>query len=167
MQASCLHGGPHRPCHPSMAFRSRPRQSVRQRQLCRLSPPKTAAPDEVVLTQQPASPGNLSALAGPVNEWVRPPERTFTGPSIRESGTLRPAAEWYPAWMRYRRREDNYVFWRDKFMRCSLDIPGNRGLAAGGMAVDFLGIAEKVRPQQLQFSATTHVRPGLSYSNHV
>lgn len=26
--------------------------------------------------------------------------------------------------MQYRRREDNYVFWQDKFTRCSLDIPG-------------------------------------------
>ncbi|KAG2492286.1 hypothetical protein HYH03_009526 [Edaphochlamys debaryana] len=25
--------------------------------------------------------------------------------------------------MQYRRREDNYVFWQDKFMRCSTDIP--------------------------------------------
>lgn len=36
---------------------------------------------------------------------------------------MRPSAEWYPAWMQYRRREDNYVFWQDKFMRCSTDIP--------------------------------------------
>ncbi|KIY98011.1 hypothetical protein MNEG_9954 [Monoraphidium neglectum] len=25
--------------------------------------------------------------------------------------------------MKYRRREDNYVFWQDKFLRCSLEIP--------------------------------------------
>jgi hypothetical protein len=48
---------------------------------------------------------------------------TRVGPSIIATGTLRPAAERYPAWMQYRRREDNYVFWQDKFMRCSLDIP--------------------------------------------
>jgi hypothetical protein len=33
--------------------------------------------------------------------------------------------------MKYRRREDNYVFWRDKFMRCSLDIPGKKRLLLG------------------------------------
>lgn len=59
-----------------------------------------------------------------VEPWVRPVPETYTPPSVRDSGTLRPAAEWYPAWMRYRQREDNYVFWQDKFSRCSLDIPG-------------------------------------------
>lgn len=59
-----------------------------------------------------------------INPWVRPTPETYTPPSVRDSGTLRPAAEWYPAWMQYRTREDNYVFWQDKFSRCSLDIPG-------------------------------------------
>jgi hypothetical protein len=61
-----------------------------------------------------------------VDPWVRPTPETYTPPSVRDSGTLRPAAEWYPAWMQYRQREDNYVFWQDKFSRCSLDIPGMR-----------------------------------------
>lgn len=59
-----------------------------------------------------------------VDPWVRPAAETYTPPSVRDSGTLRPAAEWYPAWMQYRQREDNSVFWRDKITRCSLDIPG-------------------------------------------
>lgn len=46
------------------------------------------------------------------------------------AGTLKPAAEWYPAWMRYRKRDDNYVFWREKFERCSLDIPCESNLRA-------------------------------------
>ncbi|MEW5313988.1 MAG: hypothetical protein WDW38_005518 [Sanguina aurantia] len=62
-------------------------------------------------------------LSLPVSAYERPPEQTYTKPSIRETGTLKPAAEWYPAWMRYRKRDDNYVFWREKFERCSLDIP--------------------------------------------
>ena len=56
--------------------------------------------------------------------YVRPDEVEYTPASVRESGTLRPGAEWYPAWMQYRRREDNYVFWKDKFSRCSMDVPG-------------------------------------------
>ncbi|KAF6255496.1 hypothetical protein COO60DRAFT_1285797 [Scenedesmus sp. NREL 46B-D3] len=74
-------------------------------------------------TSEPASPGFLNPELPPVQPWVRPQEQTFTPPSVRDSGTLRPSAEWYPAWMQYRRREDNYVFWQDKFTRCSLEIP--------------------------------------------
>ena len=55
--------------------------------------------------------------------YVPEEEPTRTPPSIKDTGTLRPASEWYPQWMQYRRREDNYVFWQDKFMRCSTDIP--------------------------------------------
>ncbi|GLC41704.1 hypothetical protein PLESTB_000686100 [Pleodorina starrii] len=61
-----------------------------------------------------------STSAAAARGWDEP---TRTPPSIKDTGTLRPSAEWYPAWMQYRRREDNYVFWQDKFMRCSLDIP--------------------------------------------
>ncbi|KAI8476199.1 MAG: hypothetical protein J3K34DRAFT_365238 [Monoraphidium minutum] len=71
----------------------------------------------------------------PAAPWQRPPERSFTGPSIRDSGTLRPGPEWYPAWMKYRRREDNYVFWKDKFLRCSLEIPGARRRGGGRWTV--------------------------------
>ncbi|WIA13460.1 hypothetical protein OEZ85_007040 [Tetradesmus obliquus] len=42
---------------------------------------------------------------------------------LMEGWELDQQGEWYPAWMQYRRREDNYVFWQDKFTRCSLDIP--------------------------------------------
>jgi hypothetical protein len=73
-----------------------------------------------------------------IDPWVRPVEETYTRPSVRDSGTLRPAAEWYPAWMQYRQREDNYVFWQDKFTRCSLDIPG-AGLWSQCMAHKLLG----------------------------
>lgn len=59
-----------------------------------------------------------------VSMYVRPPEIVSTPASITDSGTLRPDPEWYPAWMRYRRREENYVFWKDKFTRCSMDVPG-------------------------------------------
>jgi hypothetical protein len=76
-------------------------------------------------TSEPASPGFLSPELPAVQPWIRPQEQTFTPPSVRDSGTLRPSAEWYPAWMQYRRREDNYVFWQDKFTRCSLEIPGS------------------------------------------
>ncbi|GFR44223.1 hypothetical protein Agub_g5412 [Astrephomene gubernaculifera] len=55
--------------------------------------------------------------------FKREEEPTRSPPSITDTGTLRPSAEWYPQWMQYRRREDNYVFWQDKFMRCSTDIP--------------------------------------------
>jgi hypothetical protein len=79
--------------------------------------------DEIALTQEPAGPGFIPPDAAPA-PWVRPPPRSFSGPSIRDTGTLRPGPEWFPAWMRYRRREDNHVFWQDKFLRCSLDIPG-------------------------------------------
>jgi len=75
-------------------------------------------------TQQPASPGFLNPDAAPLQQWTRPQPATYTAPSVKNTGTLRPAAEWFPAWMRYRGREDNYVFWQDKFKRCSLDIPG-------------------------------------------
>eukprot|EP00798_Chlamydomonas_sp_ICE-L_P022323 gene22323-29399_t len=57
------------------------------------------------------------------SRFVRKQEPTYAAPSVTESGTLRPSAEWYPTWMQYRRREDNYVFWQDKFVRCSLEIP--------------------------------------------
>lgn len=73
-----------------------------------------------VVEEEPAA-----STSGPhVLPFARPAKVTYMPPSIRETGTLRPAAEWYPAWMQYRRREDNYIFWQDKFMRCSLDIPG-------------------------------------------
>lgn len=74
-------------------------------------------------TSEPVSPGFLNPELPPVDPWIRPQPQTYTQPSVRDSGTLRPAAEWYPAWMKYRRREDNYVFWQDKFTRCSLEIP--------------------------------------------
>jgi hypothetical protein len=57
-----------------------------------------------------------------VSQYVRVPKQTYAAPSVTESGSLRPPPEWFPAWMRYRRREDNYVFWQDKFSRNSLDI---------------------------------------------
>jgi len=52
----------------------------------------------------------------------RKPAATYAKPSVTSTGTLMPSAEWYPAWMRYRKREDNHVFWTDKFKRNSLDI---------------------------------------------
>jgi hypothetical protein len=89
---------------------------------------------EIALTREPEGYGFIPEAIQPA-PWVRPPDRTFTGPSIRASGTLRPGPEWFPAWMKYRRREDNYVFWQDKFLRCSLDIPGGaRGLQMGSAA---------------------------------
>lgn len=59
-----------------------------------------------------------------VPKFIRERPQSFTEPSIRDTGTLRPGPEWYPAWMPYRRREDNHVFWQDKFSRCSIDVPG-------------------------------------------
>lgn len=59
---------------------------------------------------------------------MRQHQPTYTPPSIKDTGTLRPGPEWYPQWMKYRRREDNYVFWQDKFSRCSLDVPGESAL---------------------------------------
>jgi hypothetical protein len=53
--------------------------------------------------------------------------------------------------MQYRQREDNYVFWQDKFSRCSLDIPG-----AG-----VWGVSERTGSiQQLQLVRKAH--PGVS-----
>lgn len=60
-----------------------------------------------------------------VPAFVREPKKRSTPPSIRDTGTLRPGPEWYPAWMKYRRRESNYVFWEDKFDRCSLEVPAS------------------------------------------
>ena len=62
-------------------------------------------------------------------KFLRQRPETFAAPSMRETGTLRPGPEWYPAWMRYRRREDNYIFWQEKFSMCSIDVAGQcRGL---------------------------------------
>ncbi len=87
-----------------------------------------ASTSEAVLpapTPEPAAPGFLAPKDEPFEDWVRPQQRTYATPSIRESGSLRPGPEWYPAWMKYRRREDNYIFWQEKFVRCSLEIPGD------------------------------------------
>ncbi|KAG1676382.1 hypothetical protein FOA52_001177 [Chlamydomonas sp. UWO 241] len=65
----------------------------------------------------------LGTSQGGTPRFQRESIATFSPPSIRDTGTLRPGPEWYPAWMKYRRREDNYVFWQDKFSRCSLDVP--------------------------------------------
>eukprot|EP00775_Hariotina_reticulata_P006989 gene6989-7203_t len=78
---------------------------------------------DYALTQQPASPGFLDPDAAPLEQWTRPQPATYTAPSVKSTGTLRPAAEWFPSWMKYRGRDDNYVFWQDKFKRCSLEIP--------------------------------------------
>ncbi len=43
--------------------------------------------------------------------FVRQRPATYSNPSIGDLETLRPRPEWYPAWMQYRRRESNYVFW--------------------------------------------------------
>lgn len=76
------------------------------------------------LTEPSPSTSSSEAEPGPqVSQYVRAVQPTYTARSIRDSGTLRPGAEWYPEWMKYRRREDNYVFWQDKFLRCSLEIP--------------------------------------------
>ena len=58
------------------------------------------------------------------SKFVRQRPETYTALSMRDTGTLRPGPEWYPAWMKYRRREANYVFWQEKFSRCSIDVPG-------------------------------------------
>lgn len=79
---------------------------------------------EYAPTRAPKGPGFLAPDEAGVDPWVRPPPVTITPPSVRDTGTLRPAAEWFPAWMKYRRREENYVFWQDKLQRCSLDVPG-------------------------------------------
>lgn len=92
-------------------------------------PPRIQLPGidgEIALTPEPEGPGIIPASMRPAADWARPDEASYTPPSIRASGTLRPGPEWFPAWMRYRRREDNYVFWQDKFVRCSLEIPGAR-----------------------------------------
>jgi hypothetical protein len=62
------------------------------------------------------------SFSGRPSQYVRETTSTYAPPSITDTGTLRPPAEWFPAWMRYRKREDNYVFWQDKFSRNSLDI---------------------------------------------
>lgn len=68
--------------------------------------------------------GDAAAPLVPYDDFFRAPEHSpYTGPSIAESGTLRPGPEWYPEWMKYRRREDNEVFWENKLQRCSLAIP--------------------------------------------
>jgi hypothetical protein len=37
--------------------------------------------------------------------------------------SLRPGPIWYPAWMRYRRRDGNDIFWSDALSRNTLDVP--------------------------------------------
>ena len=89
--------------------------------------PSLTSPYPAWQTRYPTLPDNFldeqPTTSAPVTPFVREKLQTFTPPSVKETGTLRPSAEWYPAWMQYRRREDNYVFWQDKFMRCSTDIP--------------------------------------------
>ncbi|PNH02395.1 hypothetical protein TSOC_011635 [Tetrabaena socialis] len=85
----------------------------------RFSPAAADAPDQL----RAENPDLQPSTSARVTPFVRELEPTRTAPSVKDTGTLRPSAEWYPAWMQYRRREDNYVFWQDKFMRCSTDIP--------------------------------------------
>lgn len=97
--------------------------------VCRhaIAEPEVASPSgltSLANTQQPSAPGFLHPDLPPVTPWNRPEKETYTKPSIRDSGTLRPGPEWYPAWMKYKQREDNYVFWQEKFLRCSLEVPG-------------------------------------------
>jgi hypothetical protein len=87
------------------------------------------------LAGEEPSTSSSGVVAQPrVSQYVRQAPVTSTPPSISSTGTLRPDPEWFPAWMQYRKREDNYVFWQDKFMRSSLDIPGepapHQGIAA-------------------------------------
>ncbi|GLI67640.1 hypothetical protein VaNZ11_011889, partial [Volvox africanus] len=95
--------------------------------VCRTATPAWAGPFQAAASGSPSLPLDEDLLpstsSGVPSPWRNWDEPTRTPPSIKDTGTLRPAAEWYPAWMQYRRREDNYVFWQDKFMRCSLDIP--------------------------------------------
>lgn len=89
--------------------------------VCRTAAPTWAEPNALRLPEPSQRDADLipstssSITLGSDGPWIRP--------TIKDTGTLRPAAEWYPQWMQYRRREDNYVFWQDKLMRCSLDIP--------------------------------------------
>lgn len=142
--------------HHCQAYHTRHRGTSRRRD-CRLvthNPPSAAAAGAAAAAAQqqddagPSTSGRLLdytptpdpplVFVDPklpaIDPWVRPVPDTYTPPSVRDSGTLRPAAEWYPAWMRYRQREDNYVFWQDKFSRCSLDIPGEPE-SVGGVSV--------------------------------
>lgn len=86
-------------------------------------------------TASPPAPVSDATDASPAfSQYVRPDKPTYAPPSIVDTGTLRPPAEWFPAWMKYRSREDNYVFWQDKFSRNSLDITCKHGMGVHGDA---------------------------------
>lgn len=76
----------------------------------------------VVANDSPNSDIEPSLIGKSRSHYVRPEKQTYAPPSIKDTGTLRPSAEWFPAWMKYRSREDNYVFWMDKFNRNSAAI---------------------------------------------
>jgi hypothetical protein len=93
---------------------------------------QATAPGPAWEMQWPAGPAALGFLdpSQPLSPWIRPAPPS-SPPPVVSSGSLRPNPEWFPAWMRYRLREDNYVFWQDKFMRCSLEIPGRSHVHPG------------------------------------
>ena len=108
------------------ALSSRTQSQRRGRSVCRSSAvaPLTSQQQQL---PQPFYQGSLLSSRDEevgLSPYEREQPQRSTPPSIRDTGTLRPGPEWFPAWMKYRRRESNYVFWEDKFNRCSLEIPG-------------------------------------------
>jgi hypothetical protein len=69
--------------------------------------------------------GVLSPFHPPPGPWAPPllAETDHAPDEFLKVTTLRPGPIWYPAWMRYRRRDGNDIFWSDKLSRNTLDVP--------------------------------------------
>lgn len=69
--------------------------------------------------------GVLSAVHYHPGPWAPPllNEADHAPDEFLKVTTLRPGPIWYPAWMRYRRRDGNDIFWSDKLSRNTLDVP--------------------------------------------
>jgi hypothetical protein len=81
--------------------------------------------DAIPDTRALGLPSYVSATLPRPRPWAPPllTEEDQAPDEFLRVTSLRPGPEWYPAWMRYRRRDGNDIFWTDKIRRCSTDIP--------------------------------------------
>ena len=81
--------------------------------------------DAIPDTRALGLPAHLSPTLPRPLLWVPPliTEEDQTPDDFLRVTSLRPGPEWFPAWMRYRRRDGNDIFWTDKIRRCATDVP--------------------------------------------
>jgi hypothetical protein len=81
--------------------------------------------DAIPRTQDLAVPSYTSATLPPPQPWSPPliSDADRAPDEFLRVTSLRPPPVWYPAWMRYRRRDANDVFWSDKLRRNTLEVP--------------------------------------------